>query len=537
MAIAKLRDLAKYGIITDQDPYDLPLGAWSAGVNVRFSDGRIQQAPVFRNAFTPTNTDPRFITARLAPGFDELFVAHRSGKVTRIVNGTETDYSIAGYTPSNNDAVWNSTKLAEVLYVNREDRVPWALTPSGSAFVPLANWTSTWRARLVRAYAGVLVALNVSKAGVVGRTTVNTSSVADAGLVPASWDYTTLSSGATQNILSEMRGEIVEAQPLKDTLVIYSQKETVMMQATGDASLPYVYRTLFTDAGAINVNCAVEVDGRHYVFGINDIWMHDGISKRSIASGRVKRFIFSSLATNKYQTCFVSYHPTLKEVLFCYVSADRMAGFLGGAGANRAASYSIDDDKWTFYDLPYVFAATESALSNSPTWGTASGSWAAAGGSWADLEDGFKKGIFFVGEPNTAHGLTQRVYAHDLYGTGSIFTFPVNTNAMLGSQLERDGIDLDDVNEELRGYKVISSVYPQGRCASGSTIDFSFGAGDTFNVPASGFSAFQTYDGVTNYKCDYRNAGRFLSMKMRYNDYRDMSLSGLDLDLIVTGRR
>jgi hypothetical protein len=39
------------------------------------------------------------------------------------------------------------------------------------------------------------------------------------------------------------------------------------------------------------------------------------------------------------------------------------------------------------------------------------------------------------------------------------------------------------------------------------------------------------------YKLDYRAAGRFLSLKMTMNDYRQFSVSGIDLDLDVTGER
>jgi hypothetical protein len=42
-------------------------------------------------------------------------------------------------------------------------------------------------------------------------------------------------------------------------------------------------------------------------------------------------------------------------------------------------------------------------------------------------------------------------------------SFDLDTTANAGAYIERQGIDLDEVQAELRGYKLISSIYPQGR--------------------------------------------------------------------------
>ena len=60
MPNVSVRELAKFGIVTDMDPYDLPKEAWSFGVNVRFRNGKVSRAPVFRNV-GPLTSDPRFV--------------------------------------------------------------------------------------------------------------------------------------------------------------------------------------------------------------------------------------------------------------------------------------------------------------------------------------------------------------------------------------------------------------------------------------------------------------------------------------------
>jgi hypothetical protein len=48
MTIAKVRALSQYGVVTDVDPYNLPLNAWSMAVNARFNGASVLRARVFR---------------------------------------------------------------------------------------------------------------------------------------------------------------------------------------------------------------------------------------------------------------------------------------------------------------------------------------------------------------------------------------------------------------------------------------------------------------------------------------------------------
>jgi hypothetical protein len=111
--------------------------------------------------------------------------------------------------------------------------------------------------------------------------------VTDPGVEPPSWDNTITTNNATENILTEMNGEIVEAQPLGNSLILYSNSETWLMTADGSTEV-YSYRALPFNAGAINSNCVVQVNNRHYVFGADDLWVHDGLTMQSIADGRVQ---------------------------------------------------------------------------------------------------------------------------------------------------------------------------------------------------------------------------------------------------------
>jgi hypothetical protein len=186
-----------------------------------------------------------------------------------------------------------------------------------------------------------------------------------------------------------------------------------------------------------------------------------------------------------------------------------------------------------------VFAADSVNLSVSLTYATVTETYSTVGGSYLDQEDGFKRTLAFVGSTNATYSLTQSLYAFDPFGTGSTVVFGVDLNATAPVTLEKNGIDLDDLGKDLRGYATISSIYPQARTDPNATapITVLMGSNDLFNTDPI-YDQTQTYDGTAaTYKLDYRTAGRYLAMRMTYPDYHPFTLTGLDFDFDVQGER
>jgi hypothetical protein len=537
MPNAHIRDIAKAGVITDPDPYDLPINAWSKGFNVRFKDNKITRSPVVRDVETPlSNTQPRFL-ARTIPssGLDTLYIAYKNGRVYSYDSGTETNESIVGYVDADSENVFTSCTTNDVFYINRADRVPWYYNTAGGRFAALTNWTSTHRAGLLRAFAGALVAFNITKSGTNYPTMVRTSEFTTAGAVPADWDETDPTSNATENILAEMAGPIVDAQALRDIMIIYGRDEAWTMQLDPGSESVYAYRKLFDGAGALSANCSVEVNGRHYVFGTNDIWQHDGTTKQSLCDARVRNFVFQNIDISQASRCFVHHNKTRKEVYFCYVGGDGMVAFDSGnaTGCNRAAVYDYANDTWSFDDLPFATYIVEANLDQSIVYSTATSTYNTIGGTYLDQDDTLKTTSAMVGNSSTPNGLTTSLYAYDPQGPGSNVAYSVNVAATSDPYLERSGIDLDEIAADLPGYKMLSSLYPQGRFEPGAgALEFSVGACDYANQSIN-WSNYQTYNGEELYKLDYNVAGRYLAIRIRHNDYRWFSLTGFDADVAI----
>lgn len=537
----KIRQLGKYGIVSDVDPYDLPPEAFSAGVNARFRNGRITRGPVFRSARALGTSNPRYVFARSpSTGSDSIFVGYQSGRVFLTSHTVETDVSPAGFVDTVADGVWSDTQLADVLYVNREDRVPWFMRTSDAVFLTLTNWDSTWRCKLLRTCGGALVALNVTKAGVSFPTMVKTSGFPTAGTVPASWDQTLPNTNATENILAELKGPIVDAQSFGSNLIIYGHEQAWLMQKVNGFEL-FDYTKLPFRKGAIAANCSIEVDGRHYVFGPDDIWMHDGTSETSIVDGNNRDFIFGSLNASKASRCYVTYNQQLKELHFCYPAGDRLVSFLTGNGCNKQAVYNLVTKTWTFDDLPLTFASISANLDATATYSSVVPTYTTMGGSYQDQDGSLTKTLCYVGESSSLYSLSTSLYAFDLYGQGSTVAFSVDTNATKGLYLERDGIDLHTLDPQgnLAGYVLVSSIWPLARndYTTEQPITFTFGSSDYYGQPANFDIPAMTYDGYTNSKLDYNVAGRYLSSRISYPDYNYISLSGYDLDVQMNGER
>ena len=145
-----------------------------------------------------------------------------------------------------------------------------------------------------------------------------------------------------------------------------------------------------------------------------------------------------------------------------------------------------------------------------------------------------------VGETDSANGLTSsKIYGVDLADAGKIAA-DVDAEATKPLFLERVGIDLDEIKEPLDGYKVITRLLPQISTINtdNTNINFSFGASDIPNqLPDYTHNA--TFNILTDYKLDSRAAGRYLSYKISLDatDYKDISFSGFDVDVTITGRQ
>lgn len=538
MVMLPVRDLGGVGVITDVSPYNLPLNAFNKAFNVRFDDGKVKRSSIFRTVKDNSGFLIRHAVANTpTSGFDTLVCVSDSWSIQELINGTFFNRS-GSISAVSDPRPFTSTNLANVSYINREDRVPVYRASNGVNYADLPNWPSNHRCVALRGYNDFLIALNTTEAGVNFPTRVRFSDITTSNNVPSSWDETDLTKSAGFNDLVDLRDPILDGLPLQSNFIIYTNSEVLLMSFTGGTFL-FNFRKLFTNAGLINTNCVVEVEGKHFCFGQSDIYVHDGTSKKSICDNRVRDFIYSNINQKNVDRYFTHHDPVENEIFFCYQSGDSSLNFPAANRCNRAAVYNYRNDTWSFVDLPNVSASAVINVNSVSTYAQSTNkTYGSIGGSYYDQEDSFNRQSVMVGESLAADGITSdKVYGLDSIDDGKM-SFNIDPEATKGIHLERIGIDLDEIKERISGYKVINAIYPQVATQNSTltNITFEFGASDIpQNTPT--YTETRTFDIASNHKIDSRASGRYLSFRITFNDNKDFEFSGFDIDVTVTGRR
>ena len=138
----------------------------------------------------------------------------------------------------------------------------------------------------------------------------------------------------------------------------------------------------------------------------------------------------------------------------------------------------------------------------------------------------------------TDEGITDhKLFVLDSIDEDSKVTRPLNTVATQPIRLERVGIDMDELQVPISGYKNIRKMMPQfSTVAVDKTFDVTMGAADLPNSTPN-YGDTYSFDSGTEHKIDARSSGRYLSYKITSSTEKDFDLSGFDFDIVTTGRR
>lgn len=545
-----VRNLGSVGVITDVNPYNLPLAGFTAANNVRFDEGKIKRSVVFRTVYDNLeNQGGGNVAAHNArgclgvvpnTGFDSVITVSDHFHIFEYANGTVTNRSGSTLSRLAIDSPFTMCVLADVAYINRPDSEPVYRLPSGTIFAYLPNWNTNWRCHALRPYGDFLVAMNMIEGANTYPNRVRFSDLVSANSVPTTWDELDTTASAGFNDLVQMQTPIKDGAELGTNFIIYSSTEVMLMEFTG-GSFIFNFRKLFSDDGVINQNCIVEADGKHFVFGNTDIYVHDGNTKQSIADEKVRQRIYSTLNIKNADRCFALQNKQLSEIYFCYQSGDSLVGFPDTDRCNRAAVYNYQNNTWSFIDLPNVSAGTTANLNTVTTYADTTATYNTIGGSYFEQGDSFGRHTIMVGDKNLAQNLTyNKIFALDLAEEGSSVAFGIDEDATKPPVFERVGLDLDEMKQSIDGYKVITRLLPQLSTSNtdNTSFNFQFGASDIPNQNTT-YGNTVSFDTATDYKIDSRAAGRYLSYKVSLadDDYKDFSFSGFDIDVTTTGSK
>jgi hypothetical protein len=572
MANLPVRELGKVGVLPDSNPYNIPLNGFSDANNVVFREGNFTRAPVFKQlypAVKSSKTWAEFGTdswdsasdlsyesaegastaiARFVASFGDatsgetILVCDNDGSVRAYPNGILQNVTVVGAGTVTNEESWAHAQVSGVSFLSRPGMVPYArnlLSDSTYKSLGTSNWGTTTTCSVIRAYNDFAVALNVTKGSTAYPTMVKWCDPLQYGsaVTGLDWDATSTTNSAGENVLGEMTTPIKDGLKLGTQFIIYSDDQVWIMEYTG-SSLVFNFRRLFSTGGIIATNCVVEVEGKHFVFGVDDIYVHDGATKKSIADNRVRRYIYKNLDVNKSKSFFVVHDPVGSFIYFCFYSRRDEIGYPKTAFCNRAAIYNYREDNWSFMDLPNIVGGAEAKLNlSSYIYPSVTGSYADYNTAYLAFDSTTPKFPVMLGITDTTHNLSEsRVYALDLPMLGAI-NLPVHPETSKPAYVSRTGIDMDELQLPLRGYKYINSVVPQAEYdVSYGTFYWEIGATDLAGGPVV-YSTAYDYKPSSDYIINSRAFGRYLAYKVTMNYADNFRFSGFDLDVLSLNRR
>ncbi len=533
-----VRGLGSVGVVSDLPATDLPLAGLTQARNVVFRDGAITRSPVFRELYAHPDLPqrPQGMICQTPPnGFDRTVIVGTDGSYLAVDNGhaywvSPADYS-ANSTPVSAGPV-SGVSQAGAIVINRQVDMPVYMTSGDMQLKTLPGWQDAWRCGAMRAYKDMLIAVDVSKGGARYSNMVKWSGYwrLDLGPVPMTWDKDDAKSQAGENMLAGLASPLVDAVTLRDACILYANQATWAMTATGGSDI-FAFRLLFDRRGIIGTNAAMDMDGLHYCLGDQDIWMHDGVTARSIVTNRIRNRIFRHLDRRLKGRCFVTTDQTRRLVYFCYPSAEPDLKFgLADGGCNVAAVYHIDSQAWSFVDLPNAVGALPMNTTFTETYADALNSYDQETESYAEKGDTFDKQQVFL----TGH----RLLVMDEAGRDAVLPDLATSLTHNGEpMIAREGLSLAEM-AGLDSYKIWREIQPLIELEDGAdSVVFRFGAAPWVSSPIT-WGPEIVYRPALSQHVNARVGGRLLAYEIRPGDpLRPFRITGFDFDPAALGRR
>jgi hypothetical protein len=507
MAIVKVPNVGQAGIVLDLPAHELPINAWSGGLNVRFRDNCAERFKGQTQIFTSTSVSPYHIAPYQANG--KRFWVHAGLSAVYADDGT-TRTNITGTAPTGGVTdYWNSGSLNGVFVLNNGKDVPMFWGGTGT-LASLTGWTAGMTAKIVRPFKNYLIALDIDKSGTRYRNMVKWSAAAVPGAIPTSWDHTDVTKDAGEIDLAEESSNIVDCLPLGDTNIIYKERAMFAQTFIGQ---PYIFRfqRLPGEVGMLTSNCAAITPMGHVVLCPGDVVLHSGQGPASIANAQVRRHIFSTIDSVNYGLSFVVANPSKNEVWVCYPEA-------GDSECTRAAVWNWIEKSWSFRELSaFRHAATGQVdYAGTDLWSSSSLGWDEEISLWNQTEFTPADARLLIVDANNKISMAD---------AGTTFA-----GTAFGSYIERTGITLDDP----QAIKTIRGIHPRFDAPNGAQIKVEIGASMDANRPPI-WSAPMTFVVGSQTKVDGFATGRFLAVRFTALDNQPHRLKSYDMDVVISG--
>lgn len=578
MTIMRLRNVGKTGVTTDIPAYDLSPSDWSWANNVRFEANRVQKiggskASLLRDMPTeiPLGVVQQPITESLVygtwdPATNKGSIYRAEGVSHKNISKLDSANNPVRYDVTPQET-WDYTTLSNTVIFNSKKNDPQGIAPNEETFHDLPGWglpkkDSTtklnWKANRIRAYKTYLLCMGITEEGKDYPQRVRWSNTAYVGALPPDWIEDDETRDGGFNDLTDSQSHIIDGRPLRDSFVIYTNRDTFIMDYVG-GTMVFNFRKIFSDSGILAPNCCIEFEGQHFVISEEDIFVHNGSTRQSVATGRVKDYLMSQISGTNYNATKVYSYPTRKEIWITYVSENAPAAVVGSApedkyACDKAAIWSWEYNTWSFTDLPNIYdiGMGVSPETDARTWENYDPenknqyTWDSGDISedvWNEYAQTFTRHQMFAGSMDRCFYMLDTGYKVDSYDytkrSDPLFDPLVPAKTTVTSrpvycEVRRDSLDFDEQEPDISFHKFWRAIYPQ--MGGKGVIRFFIGGSNSPNGSPT-WDSWQDFDIENDYKVDCFSNYRYPAIRILDSAEGDWSMVGYDVDYFREGNR
>lgn len=505
----KLLRLRPIGLVLDPPPSEVVSDFWTQGQDVIFRDGLPQRVGGRRAAYTQSDAAPvyRLLNVRAPGGITEsnFWLAFGEDTIDALETSNKDDVTGSALTAVSYAWQWAATLLNNIpCFTNGLDTPRYWAGDVGMGAADLPGWPAGTICKSLVAFKFHLFALDIDSAGGHFESQILWSDAAPAGSVPSTWTAAATNE-AGDAVLADTPGPCMCGLPLQDTLLIFKRASTYGVVYGG----PSVFSVRLLDGtrGALTRHSAVDIGGRAFVVSDGDIFLTDGTNWQSIATARVRKFLFSQLDQDNYENLFVEFDRAHGEVWVFFPSN-------GQSTCDYALVYNPAFDAWALRTIPDATCAAIGVindLSPDESWDNDSGAWDGDASAWNSANFSLAAEQMMVGASDGA--LT-------ILGTDDAYT--------VEASLTRQDLTMGEPER----LKFVRRVHIRMRENSGTLyvrVGSRMALGDSI--------AWENEQAVagTNAFANFRCLGRFISVAVRSVDDDVWQLGGLDLEYELRG--
>lgn len=500
------------GVNKDLLPSELAAGVWSDCLNVRFRNGFAQKRKGIQSAYTTPTATPYWIGTF---GTSAARYLVQAGTSTVFVDDGSARTNITGVAPTGaRDDRWTGSDFNGVLVLNNgvDDPRYWNGNPA-STTATITGWTAGTKADSLRAFKNFLLAFGVTKAGTKFPYRAMWSDVADPGSIPASWTASSTNKAGEVDITGI--GQLVDALPYGDALIVYGQEGRAVMRYT-EADSVFDIQPLPGKDGLLNRGCVVQTPKGHVFLTLGDVRIHSGGESTSIAEGVIRKWLTATMDTANAQRSFVCLNPQETEVWVCFPSVNK-------SDCDTVAAWNWSDETWGIFSVPNLTYGTSGLVSSNlaaTTYATTTLTYDTATAVYSQNEASANEARLVVATSTPTLGLAN---------TGAL-----DFGSRVSWFLEKTGIPLSDTQDTV---KPISRMRPRLDALAGTALTVKLATTkNPDDSPVYGTSATYT-QGTSTWANKFTTAGRYGAVRIEGTDDQPAALRSYQLEVADSGAR